>query len=314
MSWSWTSIAVLDTGSNTGQAAPAYGVKDGKLYFRIDSFPGWHWRVWDPTSPGSFTELAAPGAGYDVQDAGGGCFGNDGKFYLLGGEKLSFAGNSAQLWAYDTGLDSWTRLSDAPDTFIYSNLAPWGTDIYSFGNNDGATYYTEVYKYDTLTDTWSDLGAILPGQRGDGICCVPVVGTGIFLVGGFSNLHPNPQQYWTNQLFDPSGPTVTDLSLIPTDYGEPGPGPFTSPFVDGTIPFYQGSDGVGDGTWLYDPNTDGWTQIINAGDFPSFDSDVYTFLMPGGIIDGDWYVLGFTNVWKLAGPTVTPAKHQVAWG
>lgn len=306
MTYAWEKVVDLVTGSDVGQSA-AYGVHDGKLYFSMDAFPGHTWNVWDPASPSSFTVLSWTGT---AEDAGGGCWGNDGYFYFAGGEASS--SDLDELWRYDPSGDTWTQMASMPQTMLYSNLAPWEQYVYAFGSNDGADPYQRVFKYDTVGDSWTDLGVKFSEMRGDGITCVPIPGDGIYLLNGFAGSTSSSTD--RNNFYDPGSETVSDIASGGFGYTDPGRGNGSGVFADGTIPMYHTNTNPfdhTDGTYLYDPATDTWTEIIGDDVAADFEADSSDFLMPAGIIDNTWYVLGFASIWKL---TTDEVFDRAGWG
>jgi fibronectin type 3 domain-containing protein len=99
----------------------------------------------------------------------------DGKLYLFGG----YFGDpqftpTTRADAYDPVANTWTQIADLPRGLSHAGATAVGTNIYFAGgypaqlDGTGQNFSsTEVWKYDTLTNTYSPMPA-LPGGRGGG--------------------------------------------------------------------------------------------------------------------------------------------------
>lgn len=87
----------------------------------------------------------------------------NGKAYFFGGYP-----NFNQIWIYDINADTWERTVDYPIPFYSGSSIANGTDIYIIGGyNDGnSTWVSRVTKFNTLTNTMSNLKSLPTGLNG----------------------------------------------------------------------------------------------------------------------------------------------------
>ena len=98
----------------------------------------------------------------------------DGKFYVFGGYNTRFgpqSDTSRQVSVYDPLTERWTVLQDMPTKLTHAPTIVDGQFVYIFGGYVGISpdnYGTDVvWKYDTVTDEWSEF-VPLPAARGGG--------------------------------------------------------------------------------------------------------------------------------------------------
>jgi N-acetylneuraminic acid mutarotase len=119
---------------------------------------------------------------------------------------------SKSAYKYDTKNNSWTKITDCPCYSFRGGCVPIGTNIYIFGLFEGDTLpenaCNKAYKYDTLTDSYTQL-ANVPINYISSFNLV-VVGTDIYMYGSGAGLAGNPVRKY-NTLTD----TWTSLSSPP---------------------------------------------------------------------------------------------------
>ena len=117
-------------------------------------------------------------------------------------------------YKYNTLTDTYTQLTDIPYDFSNGTAVVIGTDIYLFGsydNNSGSLdNVTKNYKYNTLTDTYTQLTNIPYAFYGGSAVAI---GTDIYLFGSASS-GDYRKAYKYNTLTD----TYTQLTNIPYDF------------------------------------------------------------------------------------------------
>jgi len=89
------------------------------------------------------------------------------------------------VYEYDPGANTWTTKTSAPGVIsCYKNCVAVGTDIYVISGVtlSTTTYTKQVWKYDTITDSWSFVGIVPAGMRGIG---ATTYGGDIYICGGF---------------------------------------------------------------------------------------------------------------------------------
>jgi len=137
-----------------------------------------------PDGPGGWTVLP-PLAGGARQETGVAAL--DGKIYVVGG--FNNAGVVARtVEAYDPALRTWSTVAPFPRVLHHANTAAVGGKLYVVGMLvDGLfTANGEVYVYDPASNTWS-MKPPLPAGQERGAGGVAVIGTKIYVAGGFRN-------------------------------------------------------------------------------------------------------------------------------
>ncbi|ULH17590.1 NPCBM/NEW2 domain-containing protein (plasmid) [Deinococcus sp. KNUC1210] len=118
-----------------------------------------------PTGPLTWTERAP--ALQAVSEAQGAAV--NGVLYVFGGFNKNLH-TTARSQAYDAANNRWTSVHDMPEQITHGAVAVDGTAIYIAGGFIGThpgPQTSHVWKYDTLTDTWS-AAPPLPAARGAG--------------------------------------------------------------------------------------------------------------------------------------------------
>ena len=158
-----------------------------------------------------------------------------------------------------------------PYSFISSGAIDVGTDIYMFGGASSSSY-TKAYKYDTLTDTYTQLANIPYNFYSGGIA---VVGNDIYLLGGYGN-----KRY--NYKYNISTNSYTQLTNIPYDF-------MSSKAVAIGTDIYLVGSANSNGTYTkrsnykYDTLTDTYTELtytplsFYSGGLTAIGNDIYLF-------------------------------------
>ena len=94
----------------------------------------------------------------------------NGKLYVFGGYDNEAIEATAKSSVYDPATDSWSALTPVPEAITHAGNAVDGNTFYLaggfLGDHPGPST-DHVWKYDTLTNTWSE-GPPLPAKRGGG--------------------------------------------------------------------------------------------------------------------------------------------------
>jgi N-acetylneuraminic acid mutarotase len=104
-----------------------------------------------------------------------------------------------QVHVFEPSTGSWTRRADAPYPVTHWNAAVDGTDIWFAGGFEGnhpGKPLRQVWKYDTLSDTWTS-GPPLPEARGGG--ALVRVGRSLHYIGGYfaADREPSSEKHWS---------------------------------------------------------------------------------------------------------------------
>lgn len=111
------------------------------------------------------------------------------KMYVCGGSNAGGTAHTTLVQCYDFIAGTWSTKSPMPGTQGYGDGCAVGTDIYLFGgmtsqaSGENPAKFIQ-YKYDTLTDTWTEL--TITGQTPRLDLGVAAIGTKIYLIGGRS--------------------------------------------------------------------------------------------------------------------------------
>ena len=171
-----------------------------------------------------------------------------------------------------------SSLKTIPYNFYSGSAVSIGTNIYLLGSAGNTSTYKKMYKYDTLTDTYTQLTDIpYSFKYGSAVS----IGTNIYLFGGSS--YPN-YAYKYNTLTD----TYTQLTNVPYNFYE------GSAVSIGTNIYLFGGNGGVKATYKYDTLTDTYTQLTNIP---------YVFYEGSAVFNG-------TDVYLLGG-NPNPTKVQV---
>jgi hypothetical protein len=133
------------------------------------------------------------------------------KLYVFGGYKNTQIQVTGRSDVFDPATDTWTRLADMPEPLTHAGQVVHGTTVWLIGgfvgNNPGPGT-SHVWKYNTLTNTWSR-GPSLPVARGAGAAAI--VGDKIYFFGGLdhanSDANPVKTDYADTYVFDTNGGT-----------------------------------------------------------------------------------------------------------
>lgn len=141
------------------------------------------------------------------------------KMYVCGGLNAGGGAATTLVECYDFVAGTWSTKAAMPGPMTFGDGCAVGTDIYMFGGMTSSTSSPEVpakfnqYKYNTLTDTWSEL--TITGQVPRLDLGVAAIGTKIYLIGGRNN------SVYTNKFFcyDTVAGTMTELATMLASYG-----------------------------------------------------------------------------------------------
>lgn len=148
----------------------------------------------------------------------------------------------------------WAPLTPVPKGMAYNTAAYYNGAIYTFcGITAGNAPFSEVYKYDIASDTWTE---VLKLQTPRMLAMAHTIGDKIYIVGGYSTANPFTTHGEVLE-FDPATNTVTEKAKM------------LSPVYAGASFVYDGKIWVlGGGTTsfqvatsvvqIYDPATDTW--------------------------------------------------------
>jgi N-acetylneuraminic acid mutarotase len=210
----------------------------------------------------------------------------NGKLYVFGGYIDSTFVPTPRADVYDPGTDTWSRLSDMPVALTHAGIAVDGSDVYVAGgyppngSNTGQIFATTgVWKYETLTDTWSTMPS-LPAARGGG-ALVNLNGT-LHFFGGSNLSRADTATHWTFTLGSSTSWTLDTAMIAPRNH-------IGAVALSGKVWAVGGQQGQ-DAAATYsaevdsfDPSTHAWTRVA---DLPSVRSHISaaTFTMGGRII------------------------------
>lgn len=190
-----------------------------------------------------------------------------GKLYTFGGYLNSQYRPSKVAHVYNPATNTWTKLNDAPLELTHAATASDDRYIYVAGGYppgaQGPTgpqaFATDrVFRYDTQTDTWTDLPK-LPQARGSGQ--MALIGRSLYFFGGSDATRKDKANTWTLNLDNQSAGWAARASM-PAARNH-----FGSAVVDGKIYAIGGQTGQDAASvfksdnFRYDPATDTWTSM-----------------------------------------------------
>ena len=181
-----------------------------------------------------------------------------GKIYAIQGYNDN-DGNLDSLEVYDTGTDTWTIKSSAPN-YDYWTAAAAGSDgkIYVMG---GDNYPSAFLQYDPGSDSWTTLTNLTYAQSRYGAAAV-TIDSFIYLIGGYSENYPyeltRVDVYNVN-----SGVWTTATSMHDSRYAFQAAVTNRHIYVAGC---YGGSAEGTPNAEAYDPATNIWTSISPSPD------------------------------------------------
>ena len=137
-----------------------------------------------PDGPGGWTPLP-PLAGGPRQETGVAAL--DGKIYVVGGFNNAGVVVST-VEAYDPALRTWSAVAPFPRVLHHANTAAVAGKLYVVCMLADGTFRAigDVYVYDPASNTWS-MKTPLPAGQERGAGGVAVIGTKIYVAGGFRN-------------------------------------------------------------------------------------------------------------------------------
>ena len=215
---------------------------------------------WQKAAPSPFARVEAPSA--VIQ----------GKLYLFGGFTDTLQ-SSSQVDLYDPSNDSWARRKDMPTGVTHLNPAIDGGTLWFAGGFKGkhpGPVTNEVWKYDTVSDSWT-AGPPLPEPRAGG--GLAVLGRYLHYFGGYkSDRDTNAGDHWRLPL-DGEVATPGQQAVWQRQADLPNPrGHVSAVVLDGKI-YALGGDHGHDKTQIdvnachrFDPATNAWSAIADLPD------------------------------------------------
>ena len=189
----------------------------------------------------------------------GGAVIND-KIYVFGGFTNTSMDASLQSHVYDPSTNVWTRLADMPAKITHSICAADGNIVWivaGFDGNDPGVATNNVYKYNIVTDSWSQ-GPNLPEARGGG--GTAIVGRELHFFGGYAaDRNTNKADHWVLDLDNPTA--WTTAANMPSPRGHLGVAVFSGKiYAVGGQFGHDGANTESDLMHVYDPATNTWAQ------------------------------------------------------
>jgi len=232
----------------------------GQLYWvgGYSSVPQVTFGRWNGTAWTALANLPTARAGHTSVVVGD-------KMYVCGGLNAGGSAATTLVECYDFLTGTWSTKAAMPGPMTFGDGCAVGTDVYMFGGMTSSTSNPEVpakfnqYKYNTLTDQWTELTTTGQVPRLD--LGVAALNGKIYLIGGRNN------SAYTNKTFcyDPANGSMTEKANMLASYGCRR----TFLAFDNRLMSLWGSTNGGGpygGTNWYDPDTDVWTALpANAG-------------------------------------------------
>ena len=203
-------------------------------------------------------------------------------------------------WEYDPSTNAWTQKADYlggncyhATGFTMNNIAYVGTGRTSAS---GSTLVKNFYKYDPVTNVWTEITSFLGvGRRGSVSFVIgdyAYVGTGESnggVLGSFYQFDPLNES-WTQIASLPFGRTSA-VGFSIGDFGYVGTGDLNS--------------GSSNDFWQYDPILDTWTQKANVGPQPRREAMGFAlngrgYLGTGGAVSSG---TSFSDMWEYTPAT-----------
>lgn len=224
----------------------------------------------------------------DRHEAFGG-FAADSKLYVFGGYSNIRENRfrpTREVHAYDPKTNAWEQRADMPEGVSHAGVAVDGTAIYYAGGypatstSFGQTFSTtKVWKYDTVSDTYTPLPD-LPDRYGGG--ALALVNNVLHFYGGSTKNRSDSNNHWTLPL--DGADTWSPAAGLPVPRNHLG-----SAVIDGKIYAVGGQSGQDAAATYraavhrYDPATDSWTEVASLPQALSHNNGS-TFDMGGRII------------------------------
>lgn len=139
---------------------------DGRGYIGLGrhsySDPNYTIYRYDPPSDSWTTVTTFPGTNTTGSEA----LTHNGKVYIVGGGDASGGLGTDALWSYDPVLDDWNQLTDLPGNGRKAHMGFAIAEHLYFGTGwNGSTYYSDMYRYNTQTNTWTQVSDFGGGKR-----------------------------------------------------------------------------------------------------------------------------------------------------
>jgi hypothetical protein len=257
-------VASTGAGSHAHLASPAVGVVHPEL-------PAYRAGATDAPARDGFSTFAAEpflwqeATAHPIERFESNGLAAHGRLWVIGGFGRWTTQASPRSDVYDLATDSWTRIADMPINVTHSPAVLVGEDIWLLGGfigNHPGPSTSEVWRYDTSTNTWSP-GPSLPEPRGAGGAAL--LGSKLHYFGGAnretgSTGYPNEPHHWVLDLADQGAgwQRRADLPAKRNHLAGAGLGGFVYA-IGGQI----GNEDTGNQSRVdrYDPVTDSWEDV-----------------------------------------------------
>jgi N-acetylneuraminic acid mutarotase len=219
-------------------------------------------------SPTKFSWTQAASSPLGRYEAAGVAVG--GRLYVFGGYVNASIQGTKRSDVYDPATNKWTRIADMPEQLTHCGQVVDGSSVWLIGgfvgDNPGpATQH--VWRYDTLTNTWS-AGPALPAARGAGAAAI--VGRAIHFFGGLTHAYHSwdpvtvdQREHWILQLgnqgagWKPAAPMINPRNHLA------GISFNGKVYAIGGQHLWDEEAGAQSEVDVYDPATDKWTQLAS---------------------------------------------------
>lgn len=150
-----------------------------------------------------------------------------------------------------------------PATFVVNGIAYLG-----LGEPNGGAFYSDFYKYNPATNTWTQLNNF-PGVARRGPVCFVINNIAYLGLGSAGN----SGMYYDFWKYNVASDTWTQLNNFP----------FSDSYLDGISTFVINSKAyiVGEFVYEYNPTNDTWTKVANVPEYGYLISDAVSFVING---------------------------------
>jgi hypothetical protein len=190
---------------------------------------------------------------------------------LVGGMCSYFPGWSSEVWEYRIGDNAWRRRADLPRALADHTAVVANGQVWVFGGRGAAGRSDEVYRYDPLLDSWSEVSASgrWPEPMSDHRAVT--IGDSMFVFGGIrDNFWPETiSEVWE---FDLAALSWTRKSDLPYGLAEMAVGVLPPEFeessleqvllVGGVIDAWSFPLVLSDASWVYASDIESGNEII----------------------------------------------------
>lgn len=234
----------------------------------------------------------------------------NGKAYVVGGDTTGSFTECAEVWMYDPDSNSWTQKADfaggprdAGFSFVINDTAYIGCGF------DGAGVWNDMWRYNSMTDSWTALNAVPFGNM-----LFPatfVLNNKGYVATGEVNTVSSAYEVNTLWMYNPAGDTWTQKADFP------GTARQTSfSFVLNGMAYVGGGQAgyvnVYTDMWWYDAITDSWSAAGNTpSSYPAWSTSFAignTGYMGTGVYFGTSSLIGTDSFYKYK-PVVASAPE-----